>query len=120
MALFTRAGFDNVLKRIVETGGLSEAMMDDIKKIRDDFDEREGILSRYGESYDGEGENYEFTERAKETNEWETKYNELKTNYINRFFGGTQSETETTTIEDTATEEPTEEIITLDEMLGDE
>lgn len=120
MALFTRQGFDNVLKRIIETGGFSESMMDDIQKIRDDFDEREGIILRYGESYDGENESYEFTERAKEPNEWESKYNELKTNYINRFFGGVQSEDDTANLEDTSTEEPTEEIITLSEMLGDE
>lgn len=91
MALMTKKAMDTLLKRIMETGGLTEDMEKDIERLRGDFDEREGILKKYGEEYDGENDEYEFTENvSRETlsNEWEEKYKELKQRYIDRFFGG--------------------------------
>lgn len=91
MALMTRKGMDTLLKRIMESGGLTADMEKDIERLRGDFDEREGILKKYGEEYNGEADEYEFTENvSRETSdgEWENKYKELKQRYIDRFFGG--------------------------------
>lgn len=67
MALFTKKGYDNILQRIWETGGMTPDMEDDIRRLRDEFDEREGILREYGEEYDGEQEEYEFRRRNQES-----------------------------------------------------
>ena len=57
MAILTKTGMDKILRRIMETGGLTEDMERDIDRLRSDFDEREGMLRRYGETYDGEDMN---------------------------------------------------------------
>lgn len=67
MALFTKKGYDNILQRIWETGGMTPDMEEDIHRLRDEFDEREGILKEYGEEYDGEDETYEFRRRNEES-----------------------------------------------------
>ena len=82
--LLTSAGMKKILKRIMETGGMTEAMEQDIRRIKDDFDEREGILRRYGELYDGEDrDEYDFVRR--EDDDYREKYEELKDKYIERF-----------------------------------
>lgn len=45
---------EKILRRIMESGGMTEDMERDVERLKDDFDEREGILKRYGETYDGE------------------------------------------------------------------
>ena len=104
--LLTRTGFSNILKNIMETGGLISSMADTMKRLLDDFDEREGELRRYGEVYDGEDrEDYDYTpskrddeareryddylEDASEQDktDWEKMYNDLKKDYLDRFFG---------------------------------
>ena len=69
MAL-TKIEHDDILKKIAESGGETVDMLDDIQKLRDDFDEREGMenLSDVG------GE------------KWKEKYEELRKKYIDRFF----------------------------------
>lgn len=60
MALLTRNGFTSILSRMMDSGGVSE---DDIARIRDDFDEREGFLREYGDVSDGD-EDYDFVVRT--------------------------------------------------------
>lgn len=110
MAILTKTGMDKILRRIMETGGLTEDMERDIDRLRSDFDEREGILRRYGETYDGEDmEEYEWRGRDDETREdsdrddkviytpreevkdyedWRGRYEEMRQRYLDRFFGG--------------------------------
>lgn len=98
MAILTRTAMYNLLRRIMESGGLTEDMEKDIQRIKDDFDEREGILKRYGETYDGEDtDEYEYAGRDSESVytpdeenkiNWEYEYKNLKEKYLNRFFGG--------------------------------
>lgn len=107
MPLLTGRGMDNILRRIMETGGLTESMEADVQRLRDDFNEREGILRRYGETYDGEDrDEYDWSEREPEASGgdtevytpreedflWESKYKELEKRYIDRFFGGVPDE----------------------------
>lgn len=60
----TKASVDGIITRIWETGGLTADMEDDINKLRAEFDERQGILDKYGEAYDGEDEEYDWKPRA--------------------------------------------------------
>lgn len=92
MAILTRKGYTDILRRIFETGGLTPDMESYLTRLKDDFDEREGMLRRYGEVYDGEDkEEYEYLPRE---NDWERKYNEmdsryheLQNRYVERFMG---------------------------------
>lgn len=83
-------GINKILRRIMETGGLTPAMEEDIKKLQDEFNEREGILKQYGETFDGEDvEEYEFKGKEVEaSDEYKSKYEELHQRYLDRFFGG--------------------------------
>lgn len=99
MALLTRKGVNTILRRIMETGGLSDAMENDIKRLQDDFDEREGMLKNYGEVYDGEDKDeYDFVPRESTTLEggedYKSKYEDMKQKYLDRFFGGVGNEVE--------------------------
>lgn len=99
MALLTKAGVTKILRRIMETGGLTDDMENDIKRLQDDFDEREGILKTYGETYDGEDKDeYDFKGREKtqlsEGEDYKGKYEEMKQKYLDRFFGGVGNEVE--------------------------
>lgn len=94
MAILTRSGMEKILRRIMESGGMSEDMEQDIERLKDDFDEREGILKRYGETYDGEDrDEYDYSERddiniyTPEEKDWKQEYDNLKERYMNRFFG---------------------------------
>lgn len=109
MAILTKTGMDKILRRIMETGGLTEDMERDIDRLRSDFDEREGMLRRYGETYNGEDmDEYEWKERdesqedsdrddkdiyttreeAKDYEDWRGRYEEMRQRYLDRFFGG--------------------------------
>lgn len=96
MAILTKTGMDKILRRIMETGSLTEDMERDIDRLRSDFDEREGMLRRYGETYDGEdmdeyewrGRDDESREEAKDYEDWRGRYEEMRQRYLDRFFGG--------------------------------
>lgn len=109
MAILTKTGMDKILRRIMETGGITEDMEIDVDRIRSDFDEREGMLRRYGETYNGEDmDEYEWKERdesqedsdrddkdiytpreeAKDYEDWRGRYEEMRQRYLDRFFGG--------------------------------
>ena len=96
MAILTRSGMEKILRRIMESGGMTEDMERDVERLKDDFDEREGILKRYGETYDGEDrDEYDYSERDDiniyttnvEEKDWKQEYDNLKERYMNRFFG---------------------------------
>lgn len=61
-----------IIKRISETGGDTPEMMDDLRRLQDEIDEREGMLVRYREQFDGEN--------------YKEKYEQLKKDYRDRFF----------------------------------
>lgn len=96
MAILTRSGMEKILRRIMDSGGMTEAMERDVERLKDDFDEREGILKRYGETYDGEDQDeYEYSGRddiniytpREEEKDWKKEYNDLKARYMDRFSG---------------------------------
>lgn len=107
--MLDKESYYNLLKEIADTGGPSDAMMELLQKLRDDFDEREGMLRRYGETSDSESPaTPEAEERIREESEQDneedgglrrdpiqaaepemvpkTEYDELRRKYIERFF----------------------------------
>lgn len=101
--MLTKDEYYGLLKKIMETGGLSEAMEEDIQKLKDDYDEREGMLSKENVSREtstdeGVEENAdkgtgELEVKGEETIDWKSKYDEsaknydeLKRRYTERFF----------------------------------
>jgi hypothetical protein len=103
----------------MNSGELTPDMEADFSRLKDELDEREGMLARYGETYDGENKEYEWVAREVETDgtkdgsddvmqddnendvidtpeenviDWEAKYRELKQRYIDRFMGRIKEE----------------------------
>lgn len=106
MPILTRYGFEKLARRIMESGGLTEQMESDVRRLRDDFVEREGLLRKYGETYDGEDrEEYEWKESdsrlsregdsdttvlqdvSVNAKDWEAEYKALYQRYLDAFFG---------------------------------
>lgn len=93
MAILTKIGMDKILRKIMEAGNLNSDMENVIQRLRDDFNERENFLNKYGKTYDGEDlDEYDYimyeTNDENEAKEWKEKYEEMKTRYIDRFFSG--------------------------------
>lgn len=79
---------ENLLKAIADSGGDTANMLDLMQKLRDDYDEREGMLAKYGETRDGEdaeGKDEERTEGETKV-DWRAKYDDLEKRYKERFF----------------------------------
>lgn len=49
---YTREEYTNLLKEIAMSGGDTPKMLGLLQKLRDDYDEREGMLKRYNETAD--------------------------------------------------------------------
>lgn len=115
----TRAAYEELLTRLMNSGELTPDMEEDFRRLKDELDEREGMLARYGETYDGENKEYEWVAREVETDgtkdgsddvvqddkendvidtpeenviDWEAKYRDLKERYIDRFMGRIKEE----------------------------
>lgn len=119
--MLTKKGLENLLKAIFSTGGLTDDMEQLVKRLKDDFDEREGILAKYrSEGYDPEAEEYEFIEKTvndEDADYWRNEAETYKKRYIDRFFGDeeiVEKEEDETII---TNEDGGEEIKTYDELL---
>ena len=107
---YTREEYINLLKEIAMSGGDTPKMMGLLQKLRDDYDEREGMLKRYNETADTkpiEGETKAAEEIRKESEEDDRKdggerrdpvsreeferlkadYDNMKRTYIDSYFG---------------------------------
>lgn len=99
--MYTRRKYYDILDDIFATGGLTEKMKDTLDKLKLDFDEREEMLKRYGETYDGEDgrDEYDYNgldiddirnrmnQLADENKTIVDKYDNLNREYVNRFWG---------------------------------
>lgn len=115
----TRVAYEELLTRLMNSGELTTDMEEDFRRLKDELDEREGMLARYGETYDGENKEYEWVAHEVETDgakdgsddvvqdgkvndvidtpvenviDWEAKYKDLKERYIDRFMGRIKEE----------------------------
>lgn len=64
---------EEILKRIIGDRDLTDDMLEDIKKLKDSYDEQQGMA-----------------------NHWKTKYDELRGRYIERFFSAPEQVKEDT------------------------
>lgn len=122
----TQRGYYDILDRIFKTGGMSEDMEKDIQLLKDELDEREGILKKYGEAYDGESDTYDWVPKE---NEYKAKfdsltsqYNSLVERYNRKFFaGGSAHATDTTLYEgDSPTPDTAENEITISDLFKED
>ena len=120
MALLTGKGMESILRRIMDKSDIEdEEMLADIERLRSDFSEREDILKNYGDISEGD-DDYEFVEKSREDGDgWEEKYNRLRKQYTDRFFGSSDVREDFEEIMD-ETEEDVERdgtVQTIDELL---
>ena len=120
MALLTGKGMESILRRIMDKSDIEdEEMIADIERLRSDFSEREGILKNYGDVSEGD-DDYEFAEKPREDGDgWKEKYNRLRKQYTDRFFGNSDVKEDFEEIMD-ETEEDVERdgtVQTIDELL---
>lgn len=96
----TRRAYEELLSRLMASGELTPDMEEDFRQLKDELDEREGMLARYGETYDGENKEYDWKPREEEvvdtpkenTIDWKARYDEMKQRYIDRFMGRVKEE----------------------------
>lgn len=120
MALLTGKGMESILRRIMDKSDIEdEEMIADIDRLRSDFSEREGILRNYGDVSEGD-DDYEFIEKSREDGDgWKEKYDRLRKQYTDRFFGNSDVKEDYEEIMD-ETEEDVErdgKVQTIDELL---
>mgnify|MGYP001042292144 CR=1 FL=1 len=84
MAL-TRDEYVELLKHISETGGDTDDMLEALKRLQDDFDEREGMLRELGETRDKETYTNDDV-FDKDGVKWSEKYDDMRRRYRDRFF----------------------------------
>ena len=124
VAFMTKTGMYNLLREIMESGGMTEDMEEAIQRIKDDFDEREGILKKYGTVYDGEDKDeYDWEPSVASeysgSDKWKDEYERMRKRYLDRFFGGVDAKEEF----DEIMEETEDDVIrdgepqTFDELL---
>ena len=76
-----------IIERIADSGGLDDDMLSDLKKLKDELDEREGMLKKYGETYGGE----DWRDRAARA---ERERDEIRRKYRDRFLYGMDKKAE--------------------------
>ena len=95
--MVTRNAYMSMLDDIWEKIGMDEKMETVVEKLKNDFDEKEKIIGKYGTIINDDGvEDYEFIENNYESvknkaendvEDYKSKYEELKEKYKKRFFG---------------------------------
>lgn len=73
-----------LIRKISETGGDTDDMLEDLKKLKDEFDERDGMLKALAEKAD----RTEYTDddvRDKDGVTWREKYDNERRRYRDRF-----------------------------------
>lgn len=120
MALLTGKGMESILRRIMDKSDIEdEEMIADIDRLRSDFSEREGILRNYGDVSEGD-DDYEFIERTREDgDEWKEKYDRLRKQYTDRFFGNSDVKEDYEEIMEDTVEDVERDgtVQTIDELL---
>lgn len=110
---FTKQEHEDLLKEIAASGGDTPKMLELMQKLRDDFDEREGMLKKLGEKRDSEtpegtrAEEEKIRDESRKDNEEDggerrkaydalgdtvsrADYEALRRKYIDRFFSDPQ------------------------------
>lgn len=81
----TRDEYLDLIKEISATGGDTDDMMEKLKRLQDDYDEREGMLQKLGEEKD----KTQYTDDDvfdKDGVKWSERYDDMRRRYRDRFF----------------------------------
>lgn len=117
----TLASVNKILKKILENSDLGEEISNDIEAIKTAIQDRDTILKNYGDLPDDEDlEDFEFVEREKETDsndEYKTKYDALRKQYVERFFGGKPEKAEEIIEDQIEDLEKDEKPLSFDDLL---
>lgn len=112
--MISEKSYNSIIRNIIDSGGMTEDMTRDMERLKDELDERNGMLRRYGEITDNEDGGAIFT--AKDGGEnWRGKYEEMRKRYYDRFFG--DDETEKTVVDDDIPTSYERENITITDLL---
>lgn len=119
--MLTLAAINKILKKILENSDLGEEISNDIESIKNAVQDRDTILKNYGDVPDTEDlEEFDFVEREKETNstdDYKSKYDALRKQYVERFFGGKPKEAEEIIEDQMEDLEKDEKPLTFDDLL---
>lgn len=99
----TRKGYMSILSSLGEKYMEDEDTLKSLKILQTDLDEKQDVIDNVGVEYDVELDEYEYAPRDINTDgndSWETKYNELKKQYVDRFFNGSEEKKEEEVIKD--------------------
>ena len=112
--MISEKSYNSIIRNIIDSGGMSEDMTRDMERLKDELDQRNGMLRRYGEITDNEDGGAIFT--AKDVGEdWRGKYEEMRKRYYDRFFG--YFETEKTVVDADIPVSYERENITITDLL---
>lgn len=117
----TLAAINKILKKILENSDLGEEISNDIEAIKTAIQDRDTILKNYGDLPEDEDlEEFEFVAREKETgsnDDYKTKYDALRKQYVERFFGGKPEEAEEIIEDQMEDLEKDEKPLSFDDLL---
>lgn len=85
--MLSKKGWINIIERIFDTGGATDDMLKDLERLKADFAERQAILDKYGEAYDGNDDEYVY--KIKDDRDYKADYEALKERYVQRFLHDT-------------------------------
>lgn len=118
----TRKGYGEIFDRLADVNFENEEILNDLKTLRDDMDEKQDVLDSVGMEYDVDITDYEYAPKVMDSgndSEWEPKYRELKKKYIDRFYKG-DSEGEVEEEEEEEEDENEDELSVEDLLKGEE
>lgn len=101
---------NGLLQNVFEKLGMSEESETIIKELKDSIEERDNHLKNFAENWDNDADEFEFKPiegNKPDSSEWQSKYNELKGRYIDRFFNGDPKQANVTQGTDTQFNEDT-------------
>lgn len=128
----TSKSINEILGRLMETGGMSEAQEADFAAIRDEFTERDNYLRQVADPWDDEADTAEIVIRAANGDtakveeltgrytELEGKYNDLVKRYTAKFFAGGATHEEDAAAdkpEENTVDTPAAETVTVNDLF---
>lgn len=88
--MFTLAGYQNRIKKILEATNLDGGVAEELSELNREREEVDAVIREYISNYPENDEIFDFAPEIKKwsgKDDWESKYNDIKAKYYERFFG---------------------------------
>lgn len=88
--MFTLAGYQNRIKKILEATNLDDGVAEELSELNREREEVDAVIREYISNYPENDEIFDFAPEIKKRSgkdDWESKYNDIKAKYYERFFG---------------------------------